>query len=155
MMEEYNWEKLASEIESVAVCVYDEFKGLGEEAVNERSGAGKWRAKEILGHLIDSAANNHHRFVRLQYNKVLVFADYDPPGWVRIENYVEYPWKEMLGLWSSYNKLLAHIVRNVNEETVEHQWQRDDGSRLTLAEIMIDYPKHRDHHLRKIRELVG
>ena len=32
--------------------------------------------RQILGHLVDSASNNHQRIVRLQYNQELEFPDY-------------------------------------------------------------------------------
>ena len=38
------------------------------EVVSSKESAGKWSRKELLGHLIDSAANNHQRFVRASYN---------------------------------------------------------------------------------------
>ncbi len=37
-----------------------------DQAASEPRAAGKWSRKQILGHLIDSAANNHQRFIRLQ-----------------------------------------------------------------------------------------
>jgi hypothetical protein len=37
----------------------------------------KWSKKEILGHLIDSAANNHQRFIRAQYENIPTIV-YDP-----------------------------------------------------------------------------
>lgn len=45
--------------------------------------------KQILGHLIDSAANNHQRMVRLQYNDKLDFPDYqqDNDLWIALQDY--------------------------------------------------------------------
>src|SRR5437870_13065533 len=49
-----------------------------DEAESASSKAeGKWSAKEIIGHLIDSAANNHARFVLAQLRDDLVFPGYE------------------------------------------------------------------------------
>ncbi|MBK9046740.1 MAG: hypothetical protein IPL74_08565 [Bacteroidetes bacterium] len=40
----------------------------------------KWSKKEILGHLIDSATNNHQRFVRGQFETVPEIS-YDQNNW--------------------------------------------------------------------------
>ena len=151
-MAKQTWENLAGEIEAAVNKAYEAFKTLPESAVSIKPGPEKWSAKEILGHLIDSAANNHHRFVRLQYNDVLTFADYEQPAWVRIQNYQDYAGANLLALWRSYNQLLAHIIRNVDEVALRNIWQHGDESTLTLDYVMTDYPKHMNHHLRKIHQ---
>jgi hypothetical protein len=49
---------------------------ISEDAAGRRAAAGQRSKKEILGHLIDSAANNHQRFVRLQKEETLVMPSY-------------------------------------------------------------------------------
>jgi hypothetical protein len=65
---------------------------------------GKWSPREIIGHLIDSASNNHQRFVRAQFTDDLVFAGYEQEGWVRVQNYQGEDWTELVQLWRLYNQ---------------------------------------------------
>ena len=72
---------------------------------------GKWSAKEVVGHLIDSASNNHQRFVRAQLKEDLVFEGYAQDDWVRVQGYGEEPWPLVVNLWKFYNLHLAHVCR--------------------------------------------
>src|SRR5215472_16386475 len=69
-----------------------------------------WSRAEILGHLIDSAANNHRRFVIGQLEENLVFPGYQQNGWVKVQRYSEAPWEELVTLWASYNRHLAWVM---------------------------------------------
>src|SRR5262245_61396635 len=80
---------------------------------------GKWSRKEILGHLIDSAANNHARFVRGQASDDLVFSGYDQEAWVRTQRYNERPWADLVALWREYNLHLAHVIGSADAQVVD------------------------------------
>src|SRR5215510_10180756 len=69
-----------------------------------------WSSKQIIGHLIDSAANNHARFVVGQLKDDLVFPGYDQEGWVRTNHYQERSWLDLIQLWRSYNLQLHHLM---------------------------------------------
>ena len=71
---------------------------------------GKWSAKETIGHLIDSASNNHQRFVRGQFRDDLVFDGYEQEEWIRAQSYNAEPWPLIVGLWRHYNLHLAHVM---------------------------------------------
>ena len=45
---------------------------------------GKWSPKQVIGHLIDSASNNHRRFVRANFVDDLIFPGYDQETWVAL-----------------------------------------------------------------------
>jgi hypothetical protein len=112
--------------------------------------AGKWSKKEILGHLIDSASNNHQRFIRAQYTKAFHFPPYAQDDWVRIQHYREREWTELIELWSNYNRHLAHVIRNLPRESGEILvWVGDDPP-MSLRELAEDYVRHLLHHLRQI-----
>src|SRR5712675_3369315 len=81
-----------------------------------RSGAGKWSRKEILGHLIDSASNNHQRFVRAQLQDELRWPSYDQSGCVRVQRFQDARWSDLLGFWAAYNRFLAHVLAGVPAE---------------------------------------
>src|SRR5829696_4224095 len=76
---------------------------------------GKWSAKEVVGHLIDSASNNHQRFVRAQLKEDLVFEGYAQDEWVRLQGYQEEPWPHLVNLWKFYNLHLAHVCGSAPE----------------------------------------
>src|SRR3989440_9017949 len=78
---------------------------------------GKWSAKETLGHLIDSASNNHQRFVRAQFTDDLIFAGYEQEGWVRVQNYQKESWPDLVQLWRLYNQHILLLISLVPEET--------------------------------------
>src|SRR6267143_1674947 len=78
---------------------------------------GKWTPIEIIGHLIDSASNNHQRFVRSQFSDDLIFAGYEQEGWVRVQNYQSESWPELVQLWRLYNQHILHLMSLVPEET--------------------------------------
>src|SRR5512137_262158 len=70
----------------------------------------KWSLKEIVGHLIDSASNNHQRFVRLQEESSLSLSGYNQENWVRIQRYNSMSWDDLVSLWYRMNTLLLHII---------------------------------------------
>jgi hypothetical protein len=124
---------------------------------------GKWSAKETLGHLIDSASNNHQRFVRAQLKEDLVFEGYEQEAWVRAQVYREEPWPLVVNLWKFYNLHLAHVCRHAPESERlrarrEHNlheigWapvEREEPA--TLEHLMRDYVGHLKNHLRQIFE---
>jgi hypothetical protein len=123
--------------------------------------AGKWSPREVLGHLIDSASNNHQRFVRAQFQDDLVFPGYEQDAWVRVQQYQEAPWAELVALWRAFNLHLARVMAVVPEPVrtrVHHQHNLDEiawqtvapGEPTTLDYFMGDYVDHLKHHLRQI-----
>ncbi len=119
---------------------------------------GKWSPKEIIGHLIDSASNNHQRFVRAQFSDDLIFAGYEQEGWVRVQNYQGESWPELVQLWKLYNQHILHVMSLVPEETRRklrykhnlHQIASDSLSEsepVTLEWFMRDYVDHMKKHL--------
>ena len=83
---------------------------LPESVLSWRPSATAWSIKEIIGHLIDSAAHNHQRFVRAELQADLVFPGYDQDDWVRAQAYHSAPWGPLLTLWQSYNLHLARVM---------------------------------------------
>jgi hypothetical protein len=133
---------------------------LGAEEAAENS-PGKWSPKEIVGHLIDSAANNHHRFVRAQFSDDLVCPPYDQERWVNTQKYGDAPWPDLVNLWASYNLHLHHVISVMPRDTLtrlreKHNldqvaWKTVDSTTPTTLEYFVrDYVGHMRHHLRQI-----
>ena len=135
------------------------------EISDERSAVprveGKWSRKQIIGHLIDSAANNHSRFVRAQFNNDLVFAGYEQEAWVDSQQYQEKDWNELVQLWKLYNRHILHIMKVTPEETrmklrSKHNLHVIASDKLspdepvTLDWFMRDYVDHMKKHLGQI-----
>jgi hypothetical protein len=126
-----------------------------------RPAEGKWSAKEIVGHLIDSATNNHQRFVRAQFKEDLVFDGYAQEDWVRAQGYQDEPWPLLVNLWRFYNLHLAHVCRHAPEgerlrPRREHNLHEIGFAPVspdepgTLEHLMRDYVEHLKSHLRQI-----
>ena len=142
-------ESVAKEFESL-LKLADRLRDIRDAEASIRPAPGKWSKKEILGHLIDSAANNHQRFVRLQLASVLNLPGYDGDEWVRLQRYQDRPWSEIITLWQMYNVQLAALVRTVDRRTLGNVWHTPDGKDLDLEFIMRDYVVHMRHHLDQI-----
>ena len=133
-----------------AIQVAGQLRQIDEASASRRPAPGKWSRKEILGHLIDSAANNHQRFVRLQLIATIDLPGYDGDEWVRVQRYQERPWREIIDLWVMYNTQLASLIRDVNPEALGHIWHTPEGKDVDLEFIMRDYVVHVRHHLSQI-----
>ena len=139
----------ATELERILDDARPRLLALDTASVEKPLVAEKWSRKEILGHLIDSAANNHQRFVRLQIETTLTLPSYRQPDWVRVQHYQERRWSDLVELWIAYNRHLAHIMRHANPEAAGNLWKSPEGD-LALAFLMTDYLKHLRHHLDQI-----
>ena len=148
------WDRLASDIEKVVEESHEQLRNLPEATIEARPAPEEWSIKEIVGHLVDSASNNHQRFVRLQVADGLNFPDYqqDNDAWVRIQRYQGEAWNDLLGLWLYFNRHLARTIRIVDQGCIDHIWVVDEDTSITLGELMTDYLRHLKAHLEQIRE---
>ena len=112
---------------------------------------GGWSRKQVIGHLIDSASNNHQRFVRAALQGSLEFPGYDQDGCVRVQAVQEMPWPALIALWASYNRYLAHIVANLPEQALQAPCRIGSGEPVTLQFLAEDYLRHLVHHLQQVR----
>lgn len=116
--------------------------------------------KQILGHLIDSASNNLHRTVHLQYQpSPLQFPDYANLGandkWIAVQNYREEDWYLLVKLWKYINLHLVHVIGCISENALGNIWISALGENISLLEMIVDYPRHLKLHLGEIEELLG
>lgn len=109
----------------------------------------KWSKKEILGHLIDSATNNHQRFVRVQFENAPGIW-YDQNKWVEYSHYADFLKEQLIGFWIAYNKHLLLLIKNIPGDSMKRTCNMKDGRQLTLAFLITDYVDHLEHHLKQI-----
>ncbi|MDP4965717.1 MAG: DinB family protein [Salibacteraceae bacterium] len=124
---------------------------LSEEELSLKPSVEKWSKKEILGHLIDSATNNHHRFVRGQFESNPAIA-YDQNQWNKFNFYQEMDHKNIIHFWTAYNVHLLEIVKHISPDHFKRKVMID-RELLTLEELFVDYVKHLEHHLNQIIQL--
>jgi hypothetical protein len=110
----------------------------------------KWSKKEILAHLIDSATNNHQRFVRGVEGQGGIFAGYNQDFLVKLQRSNEAEWPLIIALWTTYNRYLAHILSSLPPEAAEYSVTVASNPPATLLFIASDYVEHLKHHLNQI-----
>jgi hypothetical protein len=121
-----------------------------DAAASVRPSAGEWSAKEVLGHLIDSAGNNLQRFVRAQQEETLVFPGYAQDHWVRTQGYQSTAWPELVQLWQLSNHHLARVIRRIPPAALSTECRIGTGDPVTLGFLVDDYVVHMQHHLTQI-----
>ncbi len=149
--------EVAAQLEQAIDSAVERWRDLPEETLRFRPSAESWSIKEIIGHLVDSASNNHQRFVRLQLQQQLSFPDYSQDNifWVSIQKYQERNWTQLLDLWCQFNYQLAHIMRSVDPACLSHTWQVDSKTGFTLFDLMTDYQRHLEDHLIQIGDTLN
>jgi DinB superfamily len=110
----------------------------------------KWSKKEILGHLVDSASNNHQRFVRASLQGELTFPGYDQEKLVELQNFNEMEWTFLVDYWASYNRFLAHVLSVLPAGAAKINCKIGNNAPATLEFIAEDYVAHLKHHLNQI-----
>ena len=111
---------------------------------------GGWSCKQIVGHLIDSASNNHQRFVRAALQGSLEFPGYDQDGCVHVQSVQQAPWPALVALWAAYNRYLAHVIAYLPPEKLAAPCRIGSGQPVTLGFLVEDYVNHLLHHLSQI-----
>jgi hypothetical protein len=132
------------------------FAAADETRTAQRPGPDRWSPREVLGHLIDSAANNHRRFVLAQSPDFTRFDGYDQRAWVERQRYDAVPWRDLVALWAAYNRHLAHVIAVAPAAALARTAASAGGDgEVSLAFVMEDYVRHVRHHLDQLRALLG
>jgi hypothetical protein len=151
------WNELRETIEAVV----PRLRAWTEEEAAAPYAPGKWPRKVMLGHLIDSATNNHVRFVRAQLQDALRFPGYAQDEWVRVQHYASADTQHLVELWYHLNLHLAHVMEQATVmERLRPRREHDlallafktspSDAPATLQWFMQDYVDHLQHHLRQI-----
>ncbi len=138
--------KLERVVESARVIL----RQVSEAESNKPVLKGGWSRKQVLGHLIDSASNNHQRFVRAALQGSLEFPRYDQDGFVRVQAVESVLWPVLVTLWTSYNLYLAHVIAYLPASQLEAPCRIGEDDPVTLRFLAEDYLTHFLHHLKQI-----
>jgi len=135
------------------------FLTLGENDITLRRNSQNRNIKQIVGHMIDSASNNTHRIVHLQYQpSPFSFPCYSSFGnndrWIAIQNYQSENWTNLVQLWKYVNIHIVHVINNVNEDKINSQWLSTTGEKVSLKDMINGYLPHFKLHLEQIEELL-
>jgi hypothetical protein len=139
-------------------------RALGDEGSRRHPAPGKWSPREVVGHLVDSASNNHQRFVRAQLQDDLVFPGYDQEAWVAVQRYADVPWDDLVTFWAAFNRHIARVMAAAPEDVrmrprATHNLHEiatvavAPDQPATLEYFMRDYVFHLRHHLRQVLDV--
>lgn len=121
---------------------------INEEQMSEKLAPNKWSKKEILGHLIDSATNNHQRLIRGQFEAIPEI-QYDQIEWNKYSFYQQINSQKIISFWTIYNLQLIEIIKRIPKENLKKQVKVGQNV-LTLENLTIDYVAHLEHHLKQL-----
>lgn len=133
---------------------------LSGEAVTNRRNSQNRTIKQVLGHMADSASNNLHRIVHLQYqDSPLTFPNYASNGnndrWISIQNYQNENWEDLIRYWKYSHLHLIHVIENVDREKLDNEWISGSAhGNVSLQEMITDFLRHFQLHLAEIRDLI-
>ena len=143
-------EQTAVELQQLIENIKPILLQISNEEATEKPNIERWSKKEILGHLLDSAANNHQKFTRTMAQSEVEFVGYEQNTWVNSQHYQSRLWEEIVEFWSNYNLHLAHIIENVPVEYLSNTIKIDGIGPFRLDFIIPDYVEHLKHHLAQI-----
>lgn len=141
---------VAAELKAILDQAPERLSEFSDSQAGTRPGPEKWSKKEILGHLIDSASNNHQRFVRTQLEPRVSLPGYKQELWVGAQQYQQETWKVMIEAWEGFNRHLLHVISQIPEDKRANLCSLDGKEPVTLEFLARDYVRHMAHHLSQI-----
>ena len=145
-----NMKETSQQIRSLVHKSISELSIINSYKTELKSSPDKWSKKEILGHLIDSALNNHQRCVRAGYNAADQFPPYNQNEWVRIQHYNELSWHDLIRFWNEINQQLCHVIEHLPDESNLAKCNIGKEELVTLEFVVKDYLRHMRHHIEQI-----
>lgn len=143
---------ITENIREVVLSAKPELLKISPEAAAVKPRPEKWSKKEILGHLIDSAANNHQRFVRAAQNLAADFPPYNQNSWVEVQQYNQLDRHNLIELFTQLNIHLSNVIDVLPEEAFSNPVNIGKEEPVTLEYVIIDYLRHLKHHVGQLYE---
>ncbi len=141
--------EIAAKIVDNVNIVYRELGSYTQQQLSCKESSDMWSVKEIVGHLVDSAANNHQRIVRVQYADKLAVS-YDQEQWVSVQGYQNSDFNITLNLWYYYNLHLADLISKFSSDKLAEQISTGDQGLVSIEFVINDYLRHLEHHIAKL-----
>jgi len=141
---------VAKELREVMARAVPQLKKISDADAAKPYAPGKWTRKQLVSHLIDSAANNHQRFTRAALAGPLSFPGYDQEGLMRIQQPDGIRWTTLIALWESYNEFLAHVIERLPAESAATPCDIGGDVSGTLSFLTRDYLEHLKHHVNQL-----
>ena len=141
---------IANHLREIIAKVTPQLRAISEAEAARKPRPEKWSPKEIIGHLVDSAANNQQKFVRSMAQPHLDFVGYKQDFWVAAQRYNDGNWLTIIDLWVALNRHLSHVIETVDPSVLDNTISIDGSAPFTLRFIMTDYAEHLTHHLRQV-----
>jgi len=144
-----NVELCLSQLIHILDTIPTKLRAFSEEEFSSIPIPGKWSKKQILGHLIDSATNNHHRFVRAQFDDKPTIL-YEQESWNEYSYYQSMSQEHIISFWEMYNRHIVELTQRIPAELLSRECMMSDGKGYSIAWLFEDYVRHLEHHLRQI-----
>jgi hypothetical protein len=122
---------------------------ISSETFKLKPAPNKWSQQEIVGHLIDSAANNHQRFIRTQYEDVPVIF-YNQDKWNELSHYQLMDSVHVIHFWKIYNQHILEVIKRIPPSSLIRECNTGEAKNVTLHFLIVDYVEHMEHHLKQI-----
>lgn len=130
----------------------EKLRAIPEEIFSLKPSPDKWSYKEIMGHLVDSATNNHHRFIRAQFEENPMIL-YQQEEWNEHGYYQQLDRQHIISFWALYNQHIVEVISHTPAHLLERTCLMGDGGTYSIAWLFDDYVRHMEHHFRQIPEL--
>lgn len=141
---------VSDQIRKLIVSVKPELLKISPDAATQKISPESWSKQELLGHLIDSAANNHQRFVRGAHNAAGDFPPYQQTRWVEAQAYNTMDWVELVEFFTHYNFHLCRVIDVLPETVLNNPCNIGREKPVTLSFVIEDYLRHLRQHLEEI-----
>ena len=143
---------IATQIRQIVVAARPRLLELPLDDVRRKAGPADWSKQEILGHLIDSALNNHQRVVRGALNAAWDFPPYDQNRWVEIQGYNQRDWADLVDLWAQSNFHMCSMIERLPQGALDNPCNIGREAPVGLGFVVEDYLRHLNMHLGQILE---
>ena len=155
----HSFEPFCEELRYLVGLWEPRLNALTEGVISKRRNSQNRTIRQILGHLVDSASNNTHRMVHLQYRpSPMQFPNYATEGnndrWIAIQDYQHEDWRIIVQLWKYANLHVIHVISHVDPEKLNNQWQAGENRLISLKDMITEYLNHFKLHLSEIDELI-
>lgn len=122
--------------------------GLTEADARARPGPGVWSIAELAAHLADSDMVASDRMKRIIAEDDPVLMPYDESAWIDRLAARDAPIADSVAIFAANRRWTERILRNCAESDFGRAGRHAERGRMTLAELLVVYVNHLDHHLR-------